>query len=192
MAGRRPKPTAIHKLNGNPSMMSKEELEGADNPQPELVAPELPRGLSHAARREWHRIVHDLLEIGVLSKVDGKALAAYCICYARNEEAQKDIDKYGQVIQTSYKDSRTEEIIVGDLKANPAVGNALKWMTAMKSFLIEFGLTPASRRNLKITKKVDDQMEQFLKRKSSRPATGPLLMPVPPDEMTSGSEEDKS
>ena len=188
MAGRRPKPLAIHRLNGNPSMMSKADLEGADDVQTEVEAPEMPRGLSRAGRREWKRIVRDLLEIGCVSKVDGKALAAYCDCFARWEEARKLIDKYGQVIETTFM-SKDGELIVGDLKANPACGLADKWLGRMKSYLIEFGLTPASRRNLKLTKRASaDPMEQFLNRKKPQGESKPLLTPVAPDAMSAGDD----
>lgn len=166
MAGRRPKPLEIHRINGNPSMLSKAELEGKDNVNPEKGAPEMPKGMPHVARREWKKITKELLAIGVLSRVDGKALMGYCVAYANWQAAQKCLDKYGPVIQTSFQDEKTGEIILGDLKNNPAASQAKIWLMAMKSFLIEFGLTPAARRNLKIEKKdEEDPMQQFLNRK---------------------------
>lgn len=183
MAGRRPKPLAMHKLNGNPSMLSKAELEGRDNPQPESGIPEMPKGMPALARREWRRITRELLAIGLLSMADGKALMGYCVAYAYWQEADKLIHKYGQVIQTSFQDAQTGETIIGDLKANPACGLADKWLARMKSFLTEFGLTPASRRNLKVTKApANDPGEDFMNR---RKLTGTSSIPVPvrPEDM---------
>lgn len=181
MAGRRPKPLAMHQLNGNPSMLNQRELSGVDNPQPETGLPEMPKGMPRAARREWKQITPLLLANGLLSTVDGKAIMGYCVAYARWEEADKLIDKYGPVIQTSYEDKQGN-LVIGDLKANPAVAQADKWLSRMKSFLIEFGLTPASRRNLKVTKKdANDPMTNFLNRK--KPNSGPIPIPVRPEDM---------
>ena len=182
MAGRRPKPLAMHQLNGNPSMLSKAELEGRDNPQPASGIPEMPKGMPAAARREWRKITVLLLTHGLLSLVDGKALAQYCIAVARSEEAQKLIDKYGPVIQTSFLNDEGVQI-VGDLKTNPAVTQAMQWAKIMKSFLIEFGLTPASRRNLKISKiATNDPGEDFMNRRKPN-GTGPIPVPVRPEDM---------
>ena len=184
--GRRAKPIELHQLGGNPSKLSNEELSGAQSPQPRKGEPEMPKGMPKVARREWRRIVPQLMEIGVLSCVDGQALAAYCRACAMVEIAQKEIDKYGIQFVTHYTD-REGNVIVGDLKANPAVSILNQAEKTKKTFLIEFGLTPASRRNLKIEKKPagDNPMEAYMSRKPSSERPKPLLMtPVaPPKEM---------
>src|SRR5579864_2345692 len=152
MSGRRPKPMAIHRLNGNPRHFSQAELNEDDNPQPKLVPPEMPKGLSKGARREFKRIVPMLEAIGVLSEVDGRALAAYCDAAAMVEQATKEIAKHGLTFEECFEDKHGN-VIIGSIKANPAVGIKFTAMKVMKTFLIEFGLTPASRRNLKIQKK---------------------------------------
>jgi P27 family predicted phage terminase small subunit len=184
MAGRRPKPLAIHQLNGNPRKWGKDKLEGVDNPQPDLREPEMPKGMPKAARREWRRIVPQLLEMKVLTEVDGLALAAYCRAHALVEQAAKEIEKNGMTF-TEVFEGKNGEPIVGSIKANPACSIYLNAMKTMKSFLIEFGLTPASRRNIKIEKKDDgDLMEKFM----NRPKSAPLKFEVKPEEMTSGDE----
>lgn len=161
MAGRRPKPTAIKELQGNPGHRPLNDKE--------LVAPkgepEMPKGMLPAARREWKQIVPLLMRLGVLSNIDGKALAAYCDTYAHWEKARKDIDKYGLVVEEPVLDKFNNPVCVGaipgvppeagarylvKLKANPAVSNYATFGKMMKSFLIEFGLTPASRAKLKV------------------------------------------
>ena len=93
--GRRPKPTAMKELAGNPGHRPLNDAE----PKPDKAAPEMPKGMLKAARREWAAIVPSLLRIGVLSNIDGKALAAYCDAYAHWELARKQIEKYGLVIE---------------------------------------------------------------------------------------------
>ena len=168
MAGRRPKPLAIHQLNGNPSHLSQADLSGMKNPQPELVNPEMPKGMSKSARREWRRIVPLLREVGVLSKIDGLALAAYCDAHGMVEEAEKLIRKGGMTFVSHFEDGEGN-IVDGDIKANPAVAIKFQALKVMKSFLIEFGLTPASRSKLKIDKPAaDDKMEAFLRKRPAQ------------------------
>lgn len=179
MAGRRPKPLAMHKLNGNPSMLSKAELSGRDNPQPKLAIPEMPKGMPPLARREWKKMTQLLFSNGLLSLVDGKALMGYCVAYANWQNAQRALDQYGAVIRTEFQDNEGETHM-GDLKSNPAAAQVKVFLALMKSFLIEFGMTPASRRNLKVDKSTpNDPMEEFMKRDTQE---RPLLVPTQPDE----------
>ena len=161
MAGRRPKPTAIKELQGNPGHRPL----NAQEPVAPKGEPEMPKGMLPAARREWKRIVPLLIKLGILSSIDGKALAAYCDTYAHWERARKDIEKYGLVIEEPVLDKFNNPICVGaipglppeagakylvKLKQNPAVQIYATFGKMMKSFLIEFGLTPASRAKLKV------------------------------------------
>jgi P27 family predicted phage terminase small subunit len=165
MSGRRPKPTQIKILEGNPG---KRKIE-ADDLQPEAGIPEMPKGMTFAAQREWKFMCEALIELGVLTRVDGKALAAYCECYARWEEANKLITEYGQVIQVKFQDNEGN-VIIGDLKANPACKLSDMWLNRMKSYLIEFGLTPATRSKLKLTPKPEvDEFDEIMNRTRRSP-----------------------
>lgn len=183
---RRPTPTAIKKLTGNPGHRPLNDKELVVEPG----APEMPKGMSKAAQREWEFIVPVLLELGVLTQVDGKALAGYCDAYALWEQARKDINKYGLVVESPKLNMGVPVIIGGqqeavidpktgeptgqthwvggealiELKANPAVSIYNTMGKAMKMFLIEFGLTPASRAKLKIEpRKQKNPDEEFFR-----------------------------
>ena len=116
----------------------------------------MPFGLSAAAQDEWHSIVPILLAMGVLTKVDGKALGAYCASFARWLLAELDVAKYGLVIEEPVIDTLTGKQrrlrgqYVVRLKKNPAIPTSNEAMKMMKSFLIEFGMTPASRTRLNV------------------------------------------
>ena len=162
--GRRPKPTAIKILEGNPG---KRKIV-ADDLQPEVGIPEKPKYMPFAAQREWDFITPILLELGVLTLVDSKSIAAYCVCYARWEEADRKITEFGPLFQVTYQDNEGNTI-VGDLKENPACKIADRCLARMKSYLTEFGLTPASRAKLKIgPKPVKDKFDSLME----RPAAG--------------------
>lgn len=100
--------------------------------------------LSPPAAAEWKRIVPQLMQLGVLTSVDGKALAAYCYAFARWQQAERDIKRYGLTIREPIlRGGRKTKYV--RLKSNPAIRVAHEAMKIMKSFLIEFGMTPASR-----------------------------------------------
>lgn len=186
MPGRRPVPTALKELRGNPGHRPLNALE----PQPERTRPEKPKGMGAAASREWDFMVEALERMGLLSNVDGKALAAYCDAYGMWEQARKEINKYGLVIKTPKVNKDGDVVIVHiedgenwevvnqgtgekgkflyELKANPAVQVYNTFGKLMKSYLIEFGLTPASRAKLKVQPpKKKDEGDDFMARKNA-------------------------
>lgn len=161
MAGRRPLPDAIKKLRGNPGKRK------PTNNERDLAAidgvPEMPDDLPELAQKEWKSIVPQLQLLGVLKAVDGKALAAYCYCFARWMQAEKEVERLGILVETSVVDEESGEVIHTQIKRNPAIAVIEKALMTMKAFLIEFGLTPASRSRLKIeAPKGPDAMDAFL------------------------------
>lgn len=83
MRGRRPKPTRLKVLTGNPG---KRPL-NTDEPKPEVATPECPAELGPVARREWDRLACELTALRILTNLDRAALAAYCGAYAMWAEA---------------------------------------------------------------------------------------------------------
>jgi P27 family predicted phage terminase small subunit len=97
MAGRKPKPTALKKLEGNPG---KRKL-NTKEPMPGKGMPDCPKWLLPEAKKEWERLCVKLSEIGVLTEIDMAAFAAYCQSYARWKEAQEHIDSEGSTFETA-------------------------------------------------------------------------------------------
>ena len=87
MAGRKPKPTAVKKLEGNPG---KRKL-NTKEPIPAKGMPDCPDWLMPEAKKEWERLAELMNQMGVLTEVDMAAFAAYCQSYARWKEAQEHI-----------------------------------------------------------------------------------------------------
>lgn len=133
--------------------------------------PVMPEGLSAVAQQEWDDIVPLLVRMGVqVCEADGKALAAYCSCYAQWMLAEKEIADYGITINVVHSDEEDGEILFSEFKVNPAVRVRSDALRQMKSFLIEFGLTPASRCKLETKPAGDaptDALEDFLSGKAS-------------------------
>ena len=149
--GRKPTPTAIKELEGNPGKRKLNENE----PKPERKAPACPKWLDKDARKEWHRLAKKMEAIGVLTEVDMAAFAAYCQSYARWKEAEEFITEHGTLVRTPS----------GYWQQVPQVSIAQTYMKQMGKFATEFGLTPASRSRLIAAagdSKTGDEMEELL------------------------------
>lgn len=131
MAGRKPKPTAVKKLEGNPG---KRKL-NTKEPVPAKGMPDCPEWLLPEAKKEWERLADLMNQMGILTEVDMAAFAAYCQSYARWKEAQEHIDSEGSTFETDK----------GYQQQTPWVGIANTNQKLMLQAASEFGLTPSSR-----------------------------------------------
>src|SRR5215472_13819257 len=136
MRGRRPIPTHLKLVTGNPGKRRLNEAE------PALVTgvPSPPPALSEIARKEWRRVAKRLHAIGILTTIDRGALAAYCQAYGRWQQAEIALAAEGDLV-ISTRD--------GNLIQNPLVGIANKSMADMVRYAVEFGMTPSSRSRIK-------------------------------------------
>ena len=64
--GRKPKPTAVKELEGNPG---KREL-NTKEPKPQKKAPQCPKWLDDEAKKEWRRLSKQMEQMGILTEVD--------------------------------------------------------------------------------------------------------------------------
>ena len=137
MRGRPPKPTALRILQGNPG----KRLLNQKEPQPQKALLKCPRWLNKFAREEWASVVPELHRLGLLTKLDEKALACYCQAYSRLRQAETVIAKKGITFKTPN----------GFVQKRPEVTIAREAMQLMKAFAAEFGLTPSSRTRLHVS-----------------------------------------
>ncbi len=123
-------------------------------PKPAAGIPQSPIRLSARARAHWERLVPMLLNLKVLTIVDGDALAAYCTVLERWELATVAIAK-GIIIT----DDR------GNDRPNPAVRIQSDALRHMATFESVFGLTPSARSRLggSIDEPGEKQIDLFLK-----------------------------
>ena len=150
--GRKPKPTAIKELEGNPG---KREL-NQNEPKPKENAPKCPAWLDAEAKKEWKRVSKRLEEIGVLTEVDMAAFAGYCEAYSRWKDAEEFISKHGTIFKTPS----------GYWQQVPHVSIAQTYLKIMIKFCEQFGMTPSSRSRIVAEKNgadTDDPMEMMLR-----------------------------
>ena len=130
------KPTALKILEGNPG---KRPL-NLNEPKPKIIIPKCPIWLEVEAKKEWLRIVPELTRIGLLTMIDISALIGYCQSWGRYIEAEKIITIRGTSFETAN----------GCLMPVPEVAIAQKYLKLCQSFMIQFGMTPSSRGNIKL------------------------------------------
>ena len=129
--GRKPTPTAIKELEGNPG---KRKLNNQE-PKPDRKAPSCPQWLDQEAKKEWKRLARKREMMGILTEVDRAAFAGYCQAYARWKEAEEFISQHGTIVKTPS----------GYWQQVPQVSIAQTYLKVMNRFAEQFGLTPASR-----------------------------------------------
>jgi len=150
MRGRKPKPTALKLLDGNPGKRPLNERE----PLMLQGLPEPPEWLDAEARAEWDRIVPELAEMGLLSRADRPALTAYCTAWSRWVEAEAMVKKLGTIVKSPEK---------GFPMKSPYLSIADQSLETMRKLMVEFGLTPSSRSRIKVPgNDAADEFDRFL------------------------------
>ena len=150
--GRKPKPTALKVLEGNPGKRPLNKRE----PAPPKENVKCPSWLEPEAKKEWKRLAPSLEAMGVLTSADITSFAGYCQAYARWKEAEEFISKHGSIFQTPS----------GYVQQVPQVSIAQQNLKIMQSFCSEFGLTPATRSRIVTgteNSEEDDPMANLLK-----------------------------
>ena len=129
--GRKPKPTAIKILEGNPGKRPLNRFE----PTYRKKAPPCPSWLNDEAKREWRRLAGTMEAMGVLTEADMETFATYCDAYSKWREATEFLDQHGFIFKTPS----------GYIQQVPQVSIAQTYGKIMTKIATEFGLTPASR-----------------------------------------------
>lgn len=161
MAGRRPKPTHLKVVSGNPGKRALNKRE----PKPERVVPSCPEHLGTEGKVAWGRLCAVLDRMGVLTEADALALERLCDCYAEILECRllvaRDGRTYSSIRGIGDEDSKIEQVL---MKANPAVAMLADADRRFKGYLVEFGLTPAARSKVQVKGDGDsekDPLQEF-------------------------------
>lgn len=136
MQGRKPKPTALKLLEGNPG---KRALNRAE-PKPRVVLPKPPEHLSDDEKNKWKLTVRELHPLGLMTAIDKDALAMYCTIYVRWIKAEKMVRDKGEIIKTA----------AGNIIQNPYLSIANRALEQLNKLGAEFGMTPSSRSRVKV------------------------------------------
>ena len=141
--GRRPTPTKLKIVKGNPGRRPLNE----DEPQPNLCRPKQPKHMGERAKSAWKFVADVLDEMGVLSEADSLARERLVECYVEIWEAQQIINAEGRVYETTGSNGEPMK------RSHPAVKQLQDADRRFKSYLVEFGLTPSARSKVKTSGK---------------------------------------
>ena len=132
MRGRKPQPTALRVLRGNPGRRAL----NAHEPQHEaLLATCPPELVDPVARTEWDRLAPTLIASGQVTTVDRGTLLGYCLKYAQWQALETEALKHPLIVRSPS----------GYPMANPAIGLANKVFSMMLKAAAELGITPSAR-----------------------------------------------
>ena len=149
MRGRKPLPSNVVRLRGNPG---KRRLNDAE-PRPGSRVPACPACLGEEAGKEWQRLSKELAELGLLTALDRGMLAAYCQAHALWVEAVASIGRYGTMVKSPN----------GYPMQSPYVAVVNKQVEIMVRIAAELGMTPSSRTRIRVgNKAAADPFEAFL------------------------------
>lgn len=151
MRGRKPTPTALRLLRGNP----RKHPVNPNEPTPTILKNlEPPDWIAPAAKAEWQRLAPVLARLGVLTETDADALTAYCESFTTWKEATQKIRQFGMVIKVGKGGIEFPVI-------SPYVKIAHHAMAQMRGFLVEFGMTPSARARIHTAQPVETPQSKW-------------------------------
>jgi P27 family predicted phage terminase small subunit len=136
MRGRKPKPSWLKVVTGNPG---KRPLNRAE-PQPDGDLKEPPHWFTARQRIIWDVCIANA-PAGLLKLIDSTVLEAFVVAKSLHEDAALKIAQYGSVVRLQDSGGHTRSPYVGILNQQAAV---------MLKCAAEMGFTPSSRSRVKV------------------------------------------
>ena len=139
MRGRKPVPTQLKLVKGNPGKRALPEHE----PKIDLAEPTPPPFLNDDAKVEWGRVCSLLYRVGLMTEADRAALGAYCQAYGVWAQAERAI----QQLQAGGKELNglLMKTTNGNVIQHALIGIANKARGDVVRYAAEFGMTPSAR-----------------------------------------------
>ena len=150
MRGRKPKPTKLKIMSGEPNKNRINDQE----PEAPPGRPVMPDGLDDVGRKAWDALCDSLDALGILSIVDHHALELYCHAYSGYRDAYDKSKQFGQIL-----------VIDGKPRRNPAMTEVHQHRAEIMRMQAEFGLTPSARSRLVVpggARKTLDILDELL------------------------------
>ena len=157
----RPVPTAMKKLRG-----TLRPCRARHEPQPVSRRPRCPRWLSGDARKAWQRLAPLLYRAGLLTAVDGFALARYVTLWGRWRAAEQHLQEHGSI----------HKLPSGYVAQSPYVSIAKQLSVLLTRLESDFGMTPASRSRISVDppKEEPDELERLIGRGRANGTAGKI------------------
>jgi P27 family predicted phage terminase small subunit len=146
-AGRPRKPTNLKLITGNPGKRALPENE----PKPEASIPRCPKHLNKLARTAYYRIARYLNALGLMADLYGPFLAAAAQGYADWVTASEKLE-----VEPHYYKSAT-----GYPVPNPLLRIKARALEQMKTFGVEFGMSPVAMTRIAGNAKPDEKSRDY-------------------------------
>jgi len=149
-----PKPSAVLQMQGTYRPHRRR-----GEPQPIAGRPRCPEWLDKEAKVAWRQLVPMLESMGVLTRVDGNALARYCQLLSRWKKAELFLQKHGEVYALKDEQGNTRCLV-----QVPQVAIANKLAQTLTRMEQEFGLMPSARARIHLDTQLREpsDLAQFL------------------------------
>ncbi len=158
-----------HELDGT---FRKDRHADLKNPEPTPGRPEPPVELDNVAQGEWDRMMWAFEDMGMLHKVDLFAVHQYARLYSETEQVagqQETMRASLQVLEENIPDVKemtTQDrlafftnIVALQKLVSKCTDQLRSGRMAIRQYLVEFGLTPASRGRIKLPAKAEEKDE---------------------------------
>lgn len=165
-AGNNRKARQQHELDGT---YRKDRHADLRSPEPQPGPPDEPATLDSLAQEEWRLMLVDLEDMGLLHKVDRSVLYQYCKLYSETErvaQEQSETRESVRILEENVPDVRRDEpgklvelyseIVTLRKLISKCTDQLRSGRVAIRQYLVEFGLTPASRGRIKLPAKREE------------------------------------
>ncbi|WP_185982830.1 phage terminase small subunit P27 family [Aureimonas mangrovi] len=152
MAGRKRKPDHLKIVAGTaqPCRMN------PDAPKAAADLPSAPEWLSDRGAELFLQLVAVIDEMGIASSADAAMLAMAASRLEEVEICTAVIEDGGRFFTSQIERDDEDRIVSQQIKGHPAVAQRSEAMRHAQSLLAEFGLSPAARSKVSVTKKPEE------------------------------------
>lgn len=155
--GPQPKPNVLKLIQGNPG---KRPLNMADGVNPEVAVPDAPRHLNKEARKEWKRVSAELLQLGLISRLDRAALSLYCQAWGQLVMLEESLGRKIDQAVAKNADPATALYFITD-KGYEGQTVTVQMINTLRqqvsTFLKAFGMDPSSRSRVTVSSNTGQQ-----------------------------------
>lgn len=153
-----PTPTKLRVVRGNPSKTPLPD--GEPIPEPDDGDP--PASLSGLALEKWKSTVPVLKQMGVWTTADRSTWERYCIFYERFHHNREMVARAGEVMVFKKQDKNGNPY----MQVSPFATQMYRAAEVLLRIEQQYGLTPASRTQVKIHERPeDDPFEAFVQKR---------------------------
>ena len=155
--GPAPKPNELKVLEGG---RGHRPIDLTSTFRPEVGEPPMPAGMSREGKKAWKQLVPELLHYNLVSKVDAPALESLCETIGLLKVLRRSINSRQELLLTEKQDPALAitTSTPNGMQVQSAIYQAMnREQDKLKSWLAEFGLTPAQR--ARVTTAIRAQMQ---------------------------------